>query len=125
MPTKIKIILDGGTLDAELFDNKEGLAVSKALPIKAKAQTWGDEFYFEAGLALRAGDGLTTDVNAGDLGYWPEGDCLCVFFGPTPMSTGDKPVPASGVFIVGRLISDPALCKPLKRSKTIKWEEER
>ena len=40
----------------------------------------------------------------GTLGAdWPPGRALAIFFGRTPMSTTDKPVPASEVNLVGRL----------------------
>ncbi|HBO50755.1 MAG TPA: hypothetical protein DD471_02135, partial [Planctomycetes bacterium] len=37
------------------------------------------------------------------IGYWPPGRALAIFFGRTPMSTSDKPVPASDVNLVGTL----------------------
>ena len=42
------------------------------------------------------------EVVPGDIAYWPQGKCLCVFFGPTPASSDEKPVPASPVVIVGK-----------------------
>jgi len=42
------------------------------------------------------------EVNSGDVGYWPQGKSLCVFFGPTPASATQEPVPASPVVIVGK-----------------------
>lgn len=123
MATKINILIGGKIIEAELNDGEEASRVAGALPIESRVNTWGDEFYFNAGLNIPPGKGLTTDLNVGDLGYWPEGDCLCVFFGRTPMSTSDKPVPASGVYIVGRLIADPAICKTVKNPGKIRWEK--
>lgn len=47
----------------------------------------------------------------GDLGYWPTGDALCVFFGHTPISEGDEIRPASAANIVGKIIGNPKIFK--------------
>ena len=39
----------------------------------------------------------------GDVCYWPQGEALCIFFGPTPASTDEKPRAASPVTVVGRI----------------------
>jgi hypothetical protein len=89
-------------LKIEPLDNPTAQAIDKALPIESRAQTWGDEIYFDTGIDAPS-EGVTTDVAIGDVAYWPEGKCLCIFFGRTPMSKSDKPVPASEVVIVGRV----------------------
>ena len=53
----------------------------------------------------------TTDVDIGDLGFWPPGSAFCIFYGPTPASTSDKPVPASDVTLVGKVISDATVLR--------------
>jgi uncharacterized protein len=53
-------------------------------------------------------------VKAGDIGYWPSGQALAIFFGPTPMSAGTDPVPASAINLVGRIIDDPTLLREKK-----------
>ena len=42
----------------------------------------------------------------GELGYWPVGNAFCIFFGPTPVSTDERPRAASPVNIVGNLQGD-------------------
>ena len=37
-------------------------------------------------------DGDSTVFEKGDIAYWPKAGALCIFFGPTPFSTDDKPV---------------------------------
>ena len=105
MPRAIRITAGTITLDAELNDSKSAAAIAAALPIEAKAQTWGDEIYFDIGLTL-PGESPQEIVELGDLGYWPPGQAFCIFFGPTPMSRGDEIRPASAVNVVGRVLGD-------------------
>ncbi len=98
--------------------------IVEALPIESKINEWGDEFYFSIGLKMPLDSTATTCVAVGDIGYWPPGEALAIFFGKTPLSTGEDPVPASEVNIVGRIIDDPAILKTLKGAKKIKIEKE-
>ena len=51
---------------------------------------------------------------------WPPGKAIAIFFGPTPMSTGTDPVPASEVNIVGRLIDDATLLREVKNAQEVR-----
>ena len=105
MPRPIRITAGAVSVQAELNDSKTAAAIAAALPIEAKAQTWGDEIYFDIGLELRP-ESPKEVVALGDLGYWPPGHAFCIFFGPTPMSRGDEIRPASAVNVVGRVVGD-------------------
>ena len=94
-------------LDVDFLDNPTANKVKEYLPIVSTASTWGDEIYFDTGIDAPVQD-ATLDVDVGDIAYWPEGKCLCIFFGATPASTGGRPVPASEVVIIGRGDVDPA-----------------
>ncbi|MFH2145163.1 MAG: cyclophilin-like fold protein [Candidatus Omnitrophota bacterium] len=87
--------------------------VISSLPLDSKISVWGDEIYFKTGIRVSLGQD-TTDVNIGDVAYWREGQCLCVFFGATPLSTGDKPVPASGVILIGKTEINPQEARKIK-----------
>ncbi len=106
------IVITAGRVsaDARLNDSKTAAAIWDALPIEAKADTWGDEIYFDIGLTA-APESPREVVEPGDLGYWPPGRAFCVFFGPTPMSRGDEIRPASPVNVVGRIAGDPKAFK--------------
>jgi hypothetical protein len=109
------IRITAGTVSAEarLNDSRTASAIWDALPIQAKAQTWGDEIYFA--IAVReAEDSPRAVVEMGDLGYWPPGQAFCVFFGPTPASHGDEIRPASPVNVVGRIVGDAAAFKQVR-----------
>ena len=89
------------TINVTSQDNPTTQTIDKSLPLESAAETWGDEIYFDTGIAAPA-DGATTNVDVGGVAYWPQGRCLCIFFGKTPMSRSNKPVPASEVVVVGK-----------------------
>ena len=107
--TERAIRITAGTVSAQarLNDSRTARAIWDALPIEAKAQTWGDEIYFAIGVR-EAEDSAQAVVEMGDLGYWPPGQAFCIFFGPTPASRGDEIRLASPVNVVGRVAGDAA-----------------
>jgi uncharacterized protein len=121
MPRAIRITAGTVTLDAELNDSRAAAAIAAALPIEAKGQTWGDEIYFDIGLALDA-EAPREVVDLGDLGYWPPGQAFCIFFGPTPMSRGDEIRPASPVEVVGRVVGDARAFKRVRAGSRVRIE---
>ncbi len=119
LPTRVRISVDQVKLDAEFFDTECARAIDAALPLEAKPNVWGDEFYFEIPVQCSLDETATTTVSVGDIGYWPPGSALAIFFGPTPISHGLEPVPASAVNLVGRVHDDTAILKSLKRPSRI------
>lgn len=69
-------------LDVKVVDNNTSRKISEKLPIKSRVNLWGDEIYFDAGVDAPT-QGLTMDLEVGDIAYWPTGQCLCLFFGRT------------------------------------------
>jgi hypothetical protein len=106
MSNRITIMAGSVTMEAELNDSPTAQAIWEALPIIGRANTWGDEIYFEIPVRAAQEPGARADVGVGELGYWPVGSAFCIFFGPTPASTGDKPRAASPVNVVGRVLGD-------------------
>jgi uncharacterized protein len=122
MPVKIKIIVEELALEAELSETATAKAIVDALPIYAEPSEWGDEFYFEIPVAMPLEAVATLKVSNGDIGYWPPGNALAIFFGPTPMSKGPEPVPASAVNIVGKITGDATLLRKAKGATKIRIE---
>jgi hypothetical protein len=81
-------------------------AVWEALPIEGRARTWGQEVYFEVAFRCELEPEAKREVRRGDLGFWPAGPAIALFFGPTPDSPGPDPVAASPVNIFGRITGD-------------------
>jgi hypothetical protein len=123
MPTKIRLIMGDMSVDAELFDTQCAKAIADSLPIETRPDEWGDEFYFGIPVKMEPDGTATTKVAVGDIGYWPPGNALAIFFGPTPMSTGPEPVPASEVNLVGKIAGDGRLLKKAKGAMKIRLEK--
>jgi len=103
-----RIAITAGEIHATgaLDDSRTAQAIWQALPIDARANTWGDEIYFS--IPVTCAPEAPRDVVAmGDLGYWPPGSAFCIFFGPTPASHGTEIRPASPVNVFGRVDGDP------------------
>ena len=59
------------------------------------------------------------DVRVGELAYWPVGSAFCIFFGPTPVSTGPQPRAYSPVNVVGRVLGDATEFKQVSSGETV------
>jgi len=120
---KIRIKAGATEFQAELNNTKTARAILEALPLKGKANTWGEEIYFSIPLKLEIEDGKEV-VEPGDLGYWPEGHCFCIFFGPTPASRGKEIRPASPVTVFGKIIDDLKVLKQVASGTEVSVELE-
>ncbi len=123
MPTNVKITVKDVTVEAQLADTGCAKAIVEKLPLEAFPNEWGDEFYFEIPVRNDLDETATSSVKAGDIGYWPPGRALAIFFGPTPLSKGVDPVPASEVNVVGKITSDVTVLKKVKGASIIKLEK--
>ena len=94
------------TMKARLNDSPTAQRIWEALPITGRANTWGDEIYFGIPVQAEEAADARADVAVGELGYWPVGKAFCIFYGRTPVSTGDAPRAASPVNIVGEVLGD-------------------
>lgn len=108
MPEKITLLAGDAAFQAELNDSPLAERIRALLPATLSMSRWGEEYYGAIGLAGDNDPGATDVVEVGALAYWPPGDALCIFFGPTPVSRGDEPRAASAVTVVGRIVApDP------------------
>jgi hypothetical protein len=100
-----QIVITAGSvsMEAELNDSPTARQVWEALPIEGSANTWGDEVYFEIPVIAAQEPDAREQVEVGELGYWPVGHAFCIFFGPTPVSTDQRPRAYSPVNILGRV----------------------
>jgi uncharacterized protein len=90
----LKVDLGGGPTAEEIWE---------CLPLEGSANFWGDEIYFEIPVSIGPESEAWETVEVGDVCYWPQGEALCLFFGPTPVNTDEKPRAASPITVVGRI----------------------
>jgi hypothetical protein len=117
---KIKISVGNVSLEAEMLDTPTASKILEALPFEGSANVWGDEIYFDIPLNLEQEPDARADVEVGDLAYWPAGPAFCIFFGPTPVSTGDQPRAYSPVNVFGRVSGDTGQFRTVSNGAVIK-----
>jgi len=87
---KICIVSGDIRIHATLRDTPTAQAIVRALPISSRAQTWGEEVYFSVPLSAKLETDAKDVVQAGELAFWVEGDCIAIGYGRTPISQGNE-----------------------------------
>lgn len=106
MPHPVKIISGDITIKAELNDSSTAQAIKAVLPVSALTNRWGDEIYFAVPVNAEEEPDARSEMEIGELAFWPPGRAFCIFFGVTPLSINEKPRAASLVNPIGKLL-DP------------------
>lgn len=116
---KIEIKVAGLTLYGWLNNSESARKIHEALPLTGKVMTWGEEIYFSIPLSLPLSEDARAEVEVGEIGYWPPGRAICIFFGLTPASEGEQIKAASPVNIIGYIEGDLKQLKKVKEGDTI------
>ena len=106
MPQRIRFEFPSLTLDAEFLDTPTARAIAAALPVSASAMTWGEEVYFEVPVKIAREADARAVVTPGEIAYWPDGHCIALGFGRTPISQGDETRLASPCNVFARALAD-------------------
>ena len=116
-----QIRITAGSVEAiaDLDENPTAEAIWEGLPIKGRANTWGDEIYFQVPVFLEPSGDAREAVAVGELGYWPTGHAFCIFFGRTPASRSDEPRAASPVNVFGRVAGDATVFRRVASGETV------
>jgi hypothetical protein len=105
--TWIRITWPKGELLARLEDTPTAKAVVAALPVKARANTWGEEVYFSLPTDVKLERDAREVVDPGTVCFWVQGSSLALPYGPTPVSRGHECRLVTRVNVLGRLEGDP------------------
>jgi hypothetical protein len=116
---RIRIAWPKGAVSAILDDTPTARALVAALPLKAKAQTWGEEVYFEIPITAKLEPGAKQVVAPGAVCFWVEGSSLALPWGRTPISEGDEPRLVTRCNVLGRINGDARQLASMRSGDTI------
>jgi len=120
---KIKITAGKVALEADLNNSPTAKKLLAALPITGRANRWGDEIYFSIPVTDDQAPDAREDVAVGEIAYWPPGSAFCIFWGPTPASTGKEPRAASPVNPLGKISGDAKAFAAVRSGEKVRIEK--
>jgi len=117
--SRIKFDFGTLTLEADLLDTPTAKAVLAKLPYEACVMTWGEEVYFDVPVETSREKDARAIVTPGEVAYWPDGPCIALGYGRTPISQGGETRLASPCNIFGKLSSDPKSLAKVKAGSKV------
>lgn len=93
-------------LEVTLYDNQAVQEFAATLPQTISMSRWGGEYYGSLAVPISAKGEMRDSFDVGEVALWPPGNAFCIFFGPTPASTGAQPKMASPGVPLGKIIAD-------------------
>jgi hypothetical protein len=121
---KIRIKAGTAYLTVDVFDTPTGRAILDKIPFTSTAQTWGDEIYFTTPVVMSKEDDARDIVEAGELAFWVEGNCIAIGFGPTPISKGSEIRLAAETNIWGQSLTDVCILSQVQEGDpvSVSWD---
>ena len=115
----LNIKIDDIELSATLNKSSTSQLVWDSLPISSNLTVWGKEVYFSTPIQTNTEPNSIDTVDEGVVAYWPPGNALCIFWGPTPASLGNEIRAASPVNIIGLINEDLNVLNTVKSGMQI------
>ena len=121
---KLRIIAAGKhAFEVSLADTPTARALLAAAPFESRAQTWGEEVYFETPVSAALEPDAQQVVEPGTACFWPAGDAIALPYGRTPISTDARPKLASPCNLIGRLEGDARALARVRAGDPVKVEK--
>ena len=117
---KIRIAWRSGEVTADLKDTPTAKKLLAALPCQARANTWGEEVYFNVPVKAQLESDALQVVDAGTVCFWVDGNALALPFGPTPISKGNECRLVSKCNLLGKITGDPHQLKSVRDGDEIR-----
>lgn len=114
IPKIDNIILE---LDSESAPKTVDLFI-KSLPFQVGVNVWGQEIYTDPSPIKMDAENVKGVVDLFDVAYWPDGDAICFFYGPTPVGTKNQIKPYSPVNVIGKIKNPDASIIPKIKAGT-------
>ena len=124
MSKRIRISWDKGEVFAVLEDTPTAGKLLEALPCVSRANTWGDEVYFEFPVEAELEPDARQVVDAGAVCFWVEGSSLALPYGPTPVSVGDECRLVTEVNVLGMIEGDPRMLASIRSGDEVRVEKD-
>ena len=119
---RIRIAWGSGEVIADLRETPSTKQLLKALPASSRAQTWGEEVYFQLPVqATLEADALQV-VEPGAVCFWVEGSSLALPYGRTPASESDEPRLVTRCNVLGKIEGDPRGLRKVRAGESIRVE---
>ncbi|HXZ92242.1 MAG TPA: cyclophilin-like fold protein [Burkholderiales bacterium] len=119
---RLRITAGRTTVEVALDDTPTAEALVEALPFESRAQTWGEELYFEAPVNANLEPGARQIVEPGTVCFWVEGAALALPYGPTPISTDGKPRLVTRCNLLGRIVGDARVLAAVRPGDKVRVE---
>ncbi|HVQ60856.1 MAG TPA: cyclophilin-like fold protein [Burkholderiales bacterium] len=116
---RIRIAWPKGAVSATLEDTPAARALVEALPANAKAQTWGEEVYFELPVKAKLEADAKQVVPSGSVCFWVEGSSLALPWGRTPVSQGNESRLVTRCNVLGAIDGDARRLASVRSGDTI------
>lgn len=91
-------------LDEEMAPNTV-IKLLEKLPFSVGINLWGEEIYTDETQIDVGEENAKTVVNLNDVAYWPAGQAICLFYGPTPIGKKGEIKPYSPVNVIGKILN--------------------
>ena len=111
-----------GELIADLEDTPTVRKLLEALPCRSRANTWGEEVYFEVPIQADLERDADQVVNPGAVCFWVQGRSLAIPFGATPISEDGECRMVTRVNLLGKVRGDPRILRSVRDGDSI-WME--
>jgi hypothetical protein len=119
---RIRLLWPNGSLTAVLRDTPTARALMGCLPLRSRAQTWGEEIYFGVPIVAEVDADAVDVVAPGSVCYWVQGRSLAWPWGRTPASRGDECRLVTAVNRIGMVEGDPLVLAAVRDGDPVTLE---
>jgi hypothetical protein len=118
------IVIKSGDVSfrARLRNTPTAKTIYNALPLDSRVRTWGEEVYFQVPIEAELEADARDIVNAGELAFWVEGQCIAIGYGPTPISQQGEIRLAARTNIWADALDDVTQLKEVRPDAPIRME---